>query len=463
MPISKIKTSSITADAASINLNIDANTLFVDVANNRVGVNNISPSTALQISGTTTSTQFRNNGASGHYGWTAGSQGAIFTTNSTPGLAAQFIVDNAGRGISVSTQDDNGASTGTQFRLGLGASTGATGATMGVNDNTTGGYNTLTIGSSQVIFNRIAGESMRITSAGDLALGSATSLSTSAGRTDFTINGSSNSIISFGVGGTRQGYLYAPSSGMILTSETGVLNLQTTAAYPIYLTTNNSERIRIDTSGNTMIGGGAATSSAGFLQINTQVPNTSSSSLGFNSLDNAVISSKYSLVFQVNNTNSISGRSFEYRTGGKGYGDGTPLFSINSNGSTYQTAVAVGNLASNSISSLPAGTTKYSFSCLADDTWRVLVTNFSNVFGIATIQFGDQPTQDIARYGFSLASPAYGVQDFTQLWFKDGAWPSGSFAFRYVNVSNVWRLEFKFASYYSSANTGSGNIIFEIF
>ena len=128
-------------------------------------------STGLTISGTTTSTQFRNNGASGHYGWTAGSQGAIFTTNATPGLAAQFIVDNAGRGTSISTQDDNASSTGTQFRLGLGASTGATNATMTVNNNTTGGYGALSIGSSSVIFNRIAGESMRIHTDGNVGIG----------------------------------------------------------------------------------------------------------------------------------------------------------------------------------------------------------------------------------------------------------------------------------------------------
>ena len=51
MPISKIKTSSITADAASINLNIDANTLFLDVANNRVGINTVSPTASLHVYG----------------------------------------------------------------------------------------------------------------------------------------------------------------------------------------------------------------------------------------------------------------------------------------------------------------------------------------------------------------------------------------------------------------------------
>jgi len=52
MPISKIKTSSITADAASVNLNIDANTLFVDVANNRVGIANTAPDLPLDVRGT---------------------------------------------------------------------------------------------------------------------------------------------------------------------------------------------------------------------------------------------------------------------------------------------------------------------------------------------------------------------------------------------------------------------------
>jgi len=52
MPISKIKTSSITADAASTNLNIDANTLFLDAANNRVGINTVSPTAHLEIGGT---------------------------------------------------------------------------------------------------------------------------------------------------------------------------------------------------------------------------------------------------------------------------------------------------------------------------------------------------------------------------------------------------------------------------
>jgi hypothetical protein len=128
----------------------------------------------LTVSGTTTSARFRTTNASGNYGWTAGSQGGIFTSNSTPGLAAQFIVDTQGRGIAISTSDDNNSNAGTQLRISLGAGTGSTTASIVVNDNTTGSINTLTIASSQLIFNRIGGESFRFGAAGQLGIGGAT-------------------------------------------------------------------------------------------------------------------------------------------------------------------------------------------------------------------------------------------------------------------------------------------------
>ena len=58
MPISKIKSSSITADAASTNLNIDANTLFLDATNNRVGVGTTSPQAKLDVQGDVISTSY---------------------------------------------------------------------------------------------------------------------------------------------------------------------------------------------------------------------------------------------------------------------------------------------------------------------------------------------------------------------------------------------------------------------
>ena len=56
MPISKIKSSSITADAASTNLNIDANTLFLDATNNRIGIGTTNPTAKLDVRGDSEST-----------------------------------------------------------------------------------------------------------------------------------------------------------------------------------------------------------------------------------------------------------------------------------------------------------------------------------------------------------------------------------------------------------------------
>ena len=61
MPISKIKTSSILADAASTNLNIDAGTLFLDATNNRVGINTttLTGSTRMVVADATGNGQIR--------------------------------------------------------------------------------------------------------------------------------------------------------------------------------------------------------------------------------------------------------------------------------------------------------------------------------------------------------------------------------------------------------------------
>lgn len=54
MALTKISTAMISQDAASVDLNIDAGTLYIDSTNNRVGVANTSPATALDVTGTIT-------------------------------------------------------------------------------------------------------------------------------------------------------------------------------------------------------------------------------------------------------------------------------------------------------------------------------------------------------------------------------------------------------------------------
>ena len=59
MALTKISTGMLKADAASVDLNIDAGTLFLDVANNRIGVANTSPDASLHVvSGTALTAKF---------------------------------------------------------------------------------------------------------------------------------------------------------------------------------------------------------------------------------------------------------------------------------------------------------------------------------------------------------------------------------------------------------------------
>ena len=54
MALTKVSTGLISADLSSVDLNIDANTLYIDVTNNRVGIGKTGPSSALDVAGTIT-------------------------------------------------------------------------------------------------------------------------------------------------------------------------------------------------------------------------------------------------------------------------------------------------------------------------------------------------------------------------------------------------------------------------
>lgn len=91
------------------------------------------------------------------------------------------------------------------------------------------------------------------------------------------------------------------------------------------------ERMRITSGGNVLVGTNVSVANGGIVQIG-QVPNSTSSSIGFNNGDNAVISARYSLSFQINSDNNISGRTYTWKTGGKGYSDGTDLMILTATG-----------------------------------------------------------------------------------------------------------------------------------
>jgi hypothetical protein len=87
-------------------------------------------------------------------------------------------------------------------------------------------------------------ERMRITSAGNVGIGTSSPGSYS-GYTTLSVNGSTGGIIDLATGGTRIGSVFSTSSSF---------ELYTLSAIPIVFTTNNTERMRIDSAGNVGIG-----------------------------------------------------------------------------------------------------------------------------------------------------------------------------------------------------------------
>ena len=86
---------------------------------------------------------------------------------------------------------------------------------------------------------------------GNVGIGTSSVNNSSAGRTVLELNNSSNTLLNMSVAGTRQGGIYSDTSSVIFGSFANI---------PALFSTNNTERMRIDTSGNFMVGttGGAS-------------------------------------------------------------------------------------------------------------------------------------------------------------------------------------------------------------
>ena len=101
-------------------------------------------------------------------------------------------------------------------------------------------------------------EAMRITTSGNVGVGTTTPLLPLAGRGNLTINGSSQSILTLGVGDVWKGYLYSDGTNTDLTAS-GSLTFGTSGGV---------ERMRINTSGNVGI---ATTTPNAKLDVNGNV------------------------------------------------------------------------------------------------------------------------------------------------------------------------------------------------
>jgi hypothetical protein len=171
-------------------------------------------------------------------------------TNGAP-LTAMTILGSGNIGIGTTSPTDkfvvsNGGANTLHFDVEF--SGGA--STIYSYNRSTSAYTNLQLSASNIIFQSGGTtERMRITSGGDVCIGTTSGLLSATNRGNLTINGSSNSILTFGIAGAYSGYVFSGSSNFELDAQ-GSRFMQ--------FNTNGQERMRITSDGKLCV----ATSSA---------------------------------------------------------------------------------------------------------------------------------------------------------------------------------------------------------
>lgn len=196
-------------------INIDSNTLYVDGVNNRVGIGTSSPAVQLEVSA-----------------------GTVRSSGATGGSFAQLNGGNAD---------------GANFQLCRGGSA----SQNAFFSQYQGSLYIKNLDSGPILFTNTTGdlERMRISSGGDVSIGTTSAYYAQANRTTFTLAGTTDSVLSIGGGGVASGYLYGSSGILQLVADSKPLYLVASGNNIIYYLTNGVERMRIEGSGNTVVTG----------------------------------------------------------------------------------------------------------------------------------------------------------------------------------------------------------------
>ena len=133
-------------------------------------------------------------------------------------------------------------------------------------------------------------QAMTLDASGNLLVGATSPLVNAGGRGNITVNGSTDAVLSFGIGGSTAGYLYQGPSTLILNTQ---------GARAITFENNGTERARIDSSGNLLVG--TTATNASLTQGVTAVIGSGASKIHIGHATGSVDGSTYA-VFSYNGT-----------------------------------------------------------------------------------------------------------------------------------------------------------------